>query len=118
MINSRALTLDDIKIHFKEGDEYMDYFVEDDTNQNLVDQGYIIGTIKIDSIVYTIIHGFPGDNPQGIIFNDSITCRVGECIDANGAIGEWYHKVTDGLSEFSDPFWYLNIINAILYEMY
>jgi len=82
---------------------YEDY-VEDDF---LGEQEFIIVEMTYKGQTYTMIHGFPGDNPSGIIYNPAsreIVARVGEGMTAETNLEKWYFNVTHDCMDYSSEF--------------
>lgn len=106
MKNARSLTVADLEKFDKITKDLID---EDDCDdETLADSDYIIGDLCIGGVDYTIIHGFPGDNPSGFIFNKDKTYSVGEEMkeDLNEEPVLWYRKITGNVCSYEDKFWY------------
>jgi len=112
--NLRFLERKDLKRIPKSYVDETDMETEDD--KSLRDQDYLIGDLVAkndqgEELTYTIVHGFPGDNADGIIFGQSknILAYIGEgCRDVN-PFTHWYlslgEKINDIFckSEEDDP---------------
>ncbi len=110
--NSRPLTLEiyhdftrQIGVEFFENNLYIDAYNEDD--EGLMDSDYIIADLEINGKTYIMIHGFPGDNPIGVIFNDTEKHIVGEGLDEKvNEVKNWYRTASNNSSDFQQRFWY------------
>lgn len=63
-----------------------------ETDQDLSDADFIHGKVVINGIIYHMIHGFPGDEPQGVVYTpsfDEIYC-VHWSSDDNNPVTSWY----------------------------
>lgn len=125
-ISSRALTIADVKSEqYKLEDVDIDDLAlegyindeeeEAEINEALIESGYIIGELMIDGEKYTLIHGFPGDNPVGVFIDaEGKKTFVGEAIDTDFDVrpSVWYEETTDK-SNFDNQFWHPRPIEAI-----
>src|SRR4030042_3701432 len=109
LTNVRPLTLADPD---RLGEDFWDDIgltdYEDD--EHVKQQDWIIGNITFDDVVYTIIHGFPGDNASGIIYNSNRKeyYMIGESMmeeDCQSVPQTWYLKETNDVSDFESPLW-------------
>lgn len=76
----------------------------DDSNVN----DYIIVDLTLDGKQYTLIHGEPVDNPNGVIYNDQELHRVGEIRDDSEELSDiqkWYQQITEGASRYQEWWW-------------
>ena len=84
--------------------------MKEDPNIYLLEQNYIFGVILFNNKVYMTIHGFPGDNPNGVIYNNyNDSHKVGEMgmVDPLTSIQKWYIEVTEEVEDgFDKPQWY------------
>lgn len=115
--NNRPLTLVDVENLYEYGfDKSLTSedigIVDYENDDHLKESDYIISDIKIGDSHYYLIHGFPGDNPQGAIFNSHKTYLVGECmpedVDESAEPIVWYNKITKGCCRYKETFWYAN----------
>lgn len=70
--------------------------------------------LRVDSVNYLLLHGFPGDNPIGFVFYTNIhIAELGEhtCIyntqwrtDAE-KIRIWYEEITEDACNYEDEMW-------------
>lgn len=52
-----------------------------------------------------MIHGFPGDNPSGVIYHeDQVAAWIGEGCDENNPFGKWYMDLTNYSTDCSKFF--------------
>ena len=77
---------------------------EDD--EYLVESDYVIFDLEINTVKYTMIHGFPGDNPAGVIFNENESYDIRNQGDNKNEVYDWYNKTTENGSNFEDSSWY------------
>lgn len=66
---------------------------DEQTQQNLIDQDMIIGDVDIQGKPYKFIHGYPGDEPCGVIYNADLTVVSGLHWSADKGIDvitDWY----------------------------
>ena len=77
-----------------------------DDNEHLQESSYIICDILFRDKLYVLVHGFPGDNPVGAIFNHNETYIVGEGGQYNDNIPEnWYDDITEHATNYNHWFW-------------
>jgi len=110
MTNVRTLTLKDAE------DSTEDFWDEIglsdyENDEHVKEQDWIIGDITFDGVAHIIIHGFPGDNASGIIY-DPVGKKyymIGEGMteeDCLSAPQMWYLQVTNHVMEWESPLWY------------
>lgn len=88
----------DIPSHIVGAMELLEETVDD---EYLVEADFILCKVIFADQRYTFIHGFPGDNPSGIFYlNNELIAKVGECIEHETELQEWYYDVTNGLMDF------------------
>lgn len=69
-------------------------------DEDLKDTSYTISTLIHNNIHYTMVHGFPGDNADGIIYNDeNIVAYIGESCDDVNEFTHWYLSFGDQVCE-------------------
>lgn len=110
VVNARPLTLADLdgsKETFWNEIGFTDY--KDDEQVRRSD--WIIGEITFNEYKYTIIHGFPGDNASGIIYNSTNKeyYIIGEGMmekDCASVQGSWYIEITNDVTEFYHSWWH------------
>ena len=106
----RPLTLDDIpKLPLT--DKTLDKIglIDYEEDEELMEDNYVIGDIEINGKKYTMIHGFPGENASGVIYNQDEMHFVGQYIDAveiDTIPLLWYSYVTRNGSNYSHDWWY------------
>lgn len=78
------------------------------------DEEFVI--ISFENCTYRLIHGFPGDNPIGVIVdeNDNIVDTCGELSmehyegnDMSHSMIEWYEEITENGTNYFSDFWYV-----------
>lgn len=80
-------------------DDDFDYYYENDEDLNKDD--FLILKLKFEQKEYTMIHGFPGDNCAGVIFNENELYPIGEGESSTQSEPEnWYYKITNDLEDF------------------
>lgn len=133
MINTHSLTLEEIKTFSSLEERFADvnlfdwlsdsfnndYFDCNDrfsyiynSNKDLADNNWVIGQVTIKDKQYTIIHGFPGDNPIGLIFNETTAIQIygGRCSshdqneNVNKNLESWYMQATNDATECVQSF--------------
>lgn len=70
------------------------------SDEELVEKDFIIGEVTINGVTYNVIHGFPGDEPNGVIYTSDFSTIVG-----------LHWSGPRGLNPLLD--WYLEIITSI-----
>jgi hypothetical protein len=107
-----ALTMEDLRELKLPRNVIEDLCLQDyDDDQDLKDSGYVIGTLVYMDEEFMFIHGFPGDNPVGVIRNNSEYHHVGELISEATAADDhplalWYDKITKGGRTYDEAWWY------------
>lgn len=103
------MLIEELKLSKKNLDDagIIDY--EDD--EHLFDSDYVYITFLLKGKIYSMVHGFPGDNPMGIVYRKNEYYIVGEgrpLIDnqPHSIIDEWYEEVTEELTGYKDDMWY------------
>lgn len=94
IVSIRHLTTDDYKL-IPEHDNLMDR--DDYDDEQLKSEDYVFVTLRHNDRSYYMVHGFPGDNAAGFIFNlkKEIKAEVGEsCQDVN-KFTNWYIGLGD-----------------------
>ncbi|MFS8159960.1 MAG: hypothetical protein ACMG6E_07065 [Candidatus Roizmanbacteria bacterium] len=83
-------------------------FIDYTDDQYVKEQNWIIGKLTLANTIYTIIHGFPGDNASGAIFNEQEFYIIGEGLRAadNHPVQLWYLEVTDDATDWKSKLWY------------
>lgn len=68
-----------------------------ENNNDAVEMDCAIGTISYGDEVYSFIHGYPGDNPDGIIWNDKEEFHVGEGLrnTSSDPVVDWYYQMLE-----------------------
>lgn len=93
--NIRQFTNEHISL-FKipeDADDFEMIFNNSYSDQEFAEHDYVIGDLMMDGQNYIFIHGFPGDEPCGVVFNldFSYICAVHHDDDANyDHITDWY----------------------------
>lgn len=81
-----------------------------DNDQWLLDSDYIFAFIRYLDQYYIFVHGFPGDNPVGIIRSQDGKeyYMVGELaqFESNSVFEKWYNEKTNNCTNYKDSFWY------------
>lgn len=77
-----------------------DYFLgcyDDKDDEYFVDQDFVYFTLRNGDKIYYMIHGFPGDNTSGIVFDeDGIIAWLDEDIDPKNPMNDfeaWYTEL-------------------------
>lgn len=104
LTNVRPLTLSDPN---NLGEDFWDDIglTDYENDEHVNSDDWIIGDVIFGEVVYTIIHGFPGDNASGIIYNSERKeyYPIGESIaekDCQSAPQLWYLEATNDVTEF------------------
>ena len=83
----------------------------------LKDHDFILMTLENtnDNKIYTVLHGFPGDNPDGIIYdkNGKILDYLGCGCDPDTLFRKWYIEITDDCNDYTEFFTPYEIDNSI-----
>lgn len=112
--NIRQLTTDDVgeilallkKDPTTPRDKYNEFDIIiacDNTQDDLIRQDYVIGDVIIDDVSYKFIHGFPGDEPCGVVYTADLTIvsSVHWSMDKGiDAICDWYLK---SVNQYNEP---------------
>ena len=91
-----------------------------ETQEDLNDSNYIIGTIEIDEKEYKIIHGFPDDSQGAIFFSEDEIYYVGTITGAyinnnydsdivNHPLQQWYLEATKNCTDYQNDFWHVKL---------
>ncbi len=72
-------------------------------NQYYEDQDFVFFSVQ-DSKgkVFDVVHGFPGDNPFGVVYDDDCIFDLlgsGDSI-SNSEVEKWYNKITKDATSF------------------
>ncbi len=72
-------------------------------DEGLRDQDFTYGKISSVDGILNFIHGFPGDNPSGVFYDDqfNIKARVGEGMDPINDFEKWYYDLTKEVTELN-----------------
>ncbi len=69
---------------------------QDEADGYLINQDYVVCKLIYHRIDYIMLHGFPGDNPWGLIYrNDKIMAELGEGMSVNNELEDWYLSITE-----------------------
>ena len=62
--------------------------------QGFIEQDFVIGDVVIEGIAYKFIHGYPGDEPNGVLYtlDFSVVCGVHWSQDKGDPLTDWYLK--------------------------
>ncbi len=73
------------------------------SDENLVDADFTYGKISHGTDTLNFIHGFPGDNPAGVIYDDQfkVVGRVGEGMNVTNDLEQWYMDTTKDVTELN-----------------
>lgn len=108
--NTRALTLAEVATLPAEILDFAGFNDNDDDDEVMTEflqtYDFIIADLDLGGKKYTMVHGFPGDNPAGIIFNEEGHHLIGETAPQNSIPQKWYAKVTGDICDFSAVWWY------------
>jgi len=70
--------------------------IEEYSNEDLRIFDFVIGELVDTSTgeIFSIVHGWPGDNPCGVVFNgkDNVVAYIGDCIGSDHPITLWYEN--------------------------
>lgn len=98
--NIRHLTVDDLPNIPRAYYDIADFSEAD--NDSLKDEDYVLATLTCpNGSQYTILHGFPGDNADGIIYDNTlyILANIGESCDDVNDLTHWYISLGDTANE-------------------
>ncbi len=91
--NVRKMTMDD----FDKLPPVVCYITDDPTDESLKNEDFIICDLEFsENNKYTFIHGFPGDNPAGMIYNDNSE------IYEDTMFHKWYNEITHDCTTYPD----------------
>jgi len=81
---------------------------EEDDDDDFKLANWVIGELKFGEETYTMIHGFPGDNVLGLIFNKQQSYIVGRPTEKTDTSlpEQWYAEITENCCTYERPFWY------------
>jgi hypothetical protein len=70
------------------------YFQDYEDEDSYKDADCVFMKIIVDNLTYYIIHGFPGDTPSGILFNElsEVLYTLPDDEDSNNIIVKWYNN--------------------------
>lgn len=84
--------------------DILDDFLCYENDQELEIDNFIIGELvrgENVSNVYTLIHGFPGDNADGVILKDgNMVAKIGEGCENSNEFTDWYIGLGDSVTEW------------------
>ena len=108
---SEPLTFEKLnELGFDEAKQEYIGIVDYEDDEHLAESDWIIGDVIIGGKKYQIIHGFPGDTPIGMVFNDEVEFLVGAALGSNDVendeIEDWYTTKTKEQTKYLEPFWY------------
>jgi hypothetical protein len=97
LLNKRQLTVDDIKTFSDEFIGETDMCLNDRNQEDLNDGDFIIGIIEYNNKLYNLIHGFPGNNPRGLIYdnNYNIIAELEHSLDEDNDFIKWYNSLDE-----------------------
>lgn len=75
----------------------------DNSQEQLVNQDFILGEVTIEGVTYKFMHGFPGDEPCGVLYTPDlqIVSPVHWSMDKGcDAITDWYLK---SVNKYNQP---------------
>lgn len=78
--------------------------LSDYDSEYLVDDNYTYGKITLKTgETFNFIHGFPGDNPAGIAYDDNseIIANFGEGMQITNDLEKWYSIITEEVTDLS-----------------
>ncbi len=99
LISIRNLTQEDLK-NIPKNDSFDDSFDSQNTNQDLIDSNYIFATFKHKNRTYIVIHGYPGDNADGYIYDiitKKIVADIGEGCSNDNEFTDWYLEIGNNI---------------------
>lgn len=116
VVNSRIMTCNDICQQLTETIHGHLCLLSDEdfTGKFLQKSHFTAITLQYKDETFTLYHGFPGENPVGILVDSNriLVAHVGELGDskmfveteAARALFEWYNTMTNDLCEYKYPF--------------
>lgn len=102
IVDIRRLKMADLDTHPDSIKECLgDWMIESD--RDCVESDCVLGELEYNGAAYSFIHGYPGDNPSGVIWNETEQFLVGECekqLTADPVV-TWYYALlaTNGLED-------------------
>lgn len=81
--------------------------IDEYSERSFVDQDFVIGDVVIEEKPYRFIHGYPGDEPCGVLFTPDLS--VVESLHwsadmGHGALNDWYLKSVNVYDDEEDDF--------------
>lgn len=71
--------------------------------QGFIEQDFVIGDVVIEGVAYKFIHGYPGDEPNGVLYTPDFKtiCGVHWSQDKGDPLTDWYLKSVNQYSRKS-----------------
>nr|QBK93102.1 MAG: uncharacterized protein LCPAC403_02360 [Pithovirus LCPAC403] len=96
IILSRTFVFDGFKKLSQEQKEQISTIGYED-DEDLSNENYVFVVLEFERKEYTLIHGFPGDNPCGGFFDkdQNVIIEIGDgaCDPDDHPISKWYEKI-------------------------
>ena len=105
IVSRTQLTMSEIK-NIPEHIAQTIILLEDYIDQKyLCDQNFVFLELMCDEKRYMMIHGFPGDNADGVIYHGvEVVAWIGEGCNEDNPFGKWYLDLTNYSTDCSEFF--------------